>query len=289
MDRKTALEILDLHENATPEEVSRRYDVLFKKFRYKGMDEKGHTKEQMEEAYRILMGLDYIDPEIERKKKERQEHPNPLFKLLRINEEKARNAIYYYKWTVLIVIVLLVVAVSTVLSIVNRVEPDLKIIFAGNIYIEDTTPLEDSIKTGMENIKAPQIQCITLSDSQDSQMQYAAVQKLTVEMMGGNNDIFIMDLKTYQDYASYGYFKALDGLSVELGIKSIDKNLEVAVKNEGGGQESPPSLYGVDVSGSPLLRDCGVMGDTLIATLFNGGDNPQNAEDYLKKLIESVQ
>lgn len=288
MDREKALDILGLHEDATVEDVSRRYDVLFKKFKYADTDNKGNTKDQLEEAYRLLMDLDFHDPEAERKKIARKEHPNPLFKLLKIDEEKASNAIYYYKWKVLIGIVILALAVSFILGIINRVDPDLKVVFAGEIVISETAPLENQIIAGMENVKAPQIQCITLTDQLDSQTESISVQKLSLELMSGKNDILVMDMKIYQEYASYGAFKSLNDMKDELGIKSYDKNLEVAVITEDG-QEYPAQLYGVDVSKSPLLRDYGVMGGTLIAALLPNGDNPVNANEYFKKLIESVQ
>lgn len=289
VERSNALEILDLPENATTDDVAKRYNVVFKKFKYADIDDKGHTKQQVEEAYRLLMGLNFRDPEAEKMKKHRREHPNPLFKLLRLDEEKARNAIYYYKWWVVIGIVAIVAVVSLVLSMVNRVKPDLKVIVAGEVALDDSTRMEDAIRASVGNIKAPQIQCIILSDQLDAQSQMGYEQKFTVELMAGKNDIYIMDVNTYRKYAAFGVFIPLDDMKDELGIKNNDSNLEVAVVDDNGKATAPPRLYGVDVSESPLLKDCGVTANSLVAALFADGDNPQNAKEYLKKLIESVR
>jgi hypothetical protein len=288
MDREQALKILDLNESATSEDVAKRYDVLFRKFRNADTDSKGRTWEQIEEAYRFLMGIDYVDPEEERRKEARRKHPNPIFKLLGVDEYKARNFIHYYKWMFIVSAVAIAAVIWIVTSLVNRVDPDLKVILAGKVVLADTTAMEEGLKELVEGVVAPQIQCITLSDELDPQIQSASVQKLSVEFMVGGNDIFIMDKDLYLEYASYGAFTALDDMMDELGIKEYDEDLVVGVSVEGE-EEIPPKLYGVDVSDSPLLRDYGVLGDTLIAAIRPGAENPGNGEAYFKLLIESVQ
>ena len=289
MDRQKALEIMGLHENVSPEEITKRYDVLFKKYRFADSDNNGITKLETEEAYRLLMGLDFHDPEDERKKQARLAHPNRLFKLLKIDEEKVSNFIYYYKWKVIIGIVAFAAVLSIILSIVNRVEPDLKVVLAGEIVMQDTTPLRDSIIAEIEGVEAVQLQVITLSDKLDPQMQSISVQKFSLELMNGKNDIFIMDKKTYREYASFGAFIPLDDKLKEFGITNYNRtDLEIAIETEDG-ETHPVLLYGVDVSNSPLLRDFDILGDTLIAALRLDSDNPENAEIYLRKLIESVK
>ena len=134
MDRKEALKVLGLKEDATIDEIDKRMNILYRKFRNIEKDENGHTLEDIDKAYRIARGIAYHDPETELRKKD-AENPSFIFRLLKVDEEKARNFIYYHKWHALIGLIVLVVLISFIVSIATKVEPDLKILVAGDILL----------------------------------------------------------------------------------------------------------------------------------------------------------
>jgi hypothetical protein len=288
MDRKTALEILDLQEGATPEEITRRVNILYKKFRSIEKDEKGHTIGEVEEAYKLLCGITYRDKKAEAERKYRQEHPNPLFKLLKVDEEKARNAIYYYKWPVIIGIAVLALVLSFVLSIINKVDPQIRILITGEVYLGDSKLMEERLKQEIPGLTEMQIQNVYLADYSDVQMQQAMQTKFFLEVSDGRNDIFIVDQETYELLAKQGVFKELEPYLAQWQVPDTvvqrSQDLIMAMDiNDGNTYE--PKLYGLDVTDSKFLLDTGVMGERLILAL-GPGENPENTEAFVRNLIK---
>lgn len=288
MTREEALQVFGLSEKATEQEIRSRYDLLFRKFKSREMDEKGRTRADVEAAYRLLLGLDYIDKEAERLKRKRQEKPNRLLMLLKLDPDKVSNFFYYNTWKMVLAVVIVAVVVWGAVSLANRVEPNLKILFAGNLVLMEYGPMEQAIDRELEGDQAVQVQAVTLNDQLDAQMRAVSEQKLSLELMEGENDLYIMDIDTYRYYAAFGVFKPLNGLVDELGIKAYDKEkLEVAIVEEDG-PEHEPMLYGMDISNNSFLREYGVMGESLVVSLGIESKNEAFAMDLYKKLIESV-
>jgi hypothetical protein len=289
MDRKEALKILGLNEKATAEDITKRVDMLVRKFKHVRKDANGQTLADVEGAYRVLSGITYHDDKAELEKKYRKAHPNPFFKLLKVDEEKARNLIYYYKWHAIIALVAIGLIVSTIVSMVNKVEPDLRILVTGDVYIADMLPLEELIKTEIPGVMAPQIQNVYLSDTNDPQMEVAMQTKFTVEIAAGKNDVYIIDETTYLNLAKQGAFKPIEEVLDGLGTLSIEQssleNLEVAIEIDDGNNNTP-KLYGLDVTNSSVLKDAGLIGDRFIAAIGISGADTGNAVEFLKLLLE---
>lgn len=287
MDRKHALKVLGLQDGATPEEINRRVNVLYKKFHQQEKDESGNTLKDVEEAHNLLSGITFRDKEAEKQKKYRQEHPNPFFKLLKVDEEKARNFIYYHKWHALVGVILLGIVLSVILTIVNHVDPSIRVLVTGDVFLNDTEPMEMRLVNEVPNIEAAQVQNVYLSSNNDPQMQAAMQTKFFVEVTEGRNDIFIMDETNYRDLAKQGVFKPLDELIKELGVpdsvlnKSGDLKVAIEAEEEAANE---PMQYGLDVTGSAFLNETGVLGERMIIAL-GPGEHYENALNYLKYLL----
>ncbi|NLW02472.1 MAG: hypothetical protein GX027_04315 [Clostridiaceae bacterium] len=286
MDRKRALEILGLREDATEEIIVKRYNVLFKKFRYTDTSDLGYTREELDEAYRLLMGFEYRDPVEERRKKARQQKPNPVLKALGIDHDKLSNFIYYYKWTIIIGALVLAFVIWIASSLANRVDPDFKLVIAGEIYVEDIEAFESALSTVIST-EEPQAQHVLISDRMDPTALPAYEQKLSLEIMVGENDVFILDMALYNRLASIGVFVPLDDRLDELGGAPYDESLVVAVQREDE-VSYPPRLYGVDVTGSRILAEQGIIGDRMIAVMPVNQKHSEKAVEYIKTLVESV-
>lgn len=288
MDRKRALEILGLSDKAAPDEISNRVGILLKKFRQMDRDENGNTLADVEIAYKTLSGIAYRDEEEEKKKHYRQAHPNPLFKLFKLDEEKVRNFIYYYKWHFIIGLAAIILVVSSVLSIINKVDPELKMIVAGDIFIADVEPLENRIQA---EIGVPEVlvQNIILSEKGDPQTQMMMRQKYVVEISAGDNDVFILDESHYRELAGQGALKPMESFLKKIqypGLgESKNEDLKVALDVDDGNTYEP-ELYGLDVSQSALLKDNGIIGERLIVAFGYSGKYTENAEALVKKLLE---
>jgi len=287
MNRERALEIFGLRGDATEEVIVKKYNVLVKKLRYTDTSDLGFTRDELDEAYRLLMGIEYRDPVEERRRRERQEKPNPVLKALGIDHDKLSNFIYYYKWTMLAGAIVLAFVIWIVLSFVNRVDPDFKLVFAGEIYVRDIEDVEKALGP-LIGVNEPQVQLIPISDKVDPSVLVAYGQKLSVEIMVGENDVFILDTALYNRLAPLGVFVPLDDRLEELGDTPYDENLVVAVQVEDG-ESYPPRQYGVDVTGSSILEEQGIIGERLIAVMPINGKYADKAVEYIKALVESVR
>lgn len=288
MDRKTALEILGLEEGATPEEINRRMNVLLKKYRQTERDEKGYTLEDIDKAYKIASGISVYDPEEEKKKQFRKQHPNPLSRLLKIDEEKAGNFFYYYKWHVAIALIVIVAVIYTIVSLTTRVEPDLKVIVTGNLLLPDTELLEERIENEMDGVSEALVQNVYMG-AKDPQLQAAMQVKFVTEVTAGDNDIFIMDEECYRSLAVQGAFIPVEELlgSLErLGVHKEDyEDLIVEVKLSDG-SSLIPALYGLDVTDSEILKEAGLSGDRIIASFARSGKETEKAVEFVKLMVK---
>ncbi|NLE23802.1 MAG: hypothetical protein GX625_00440 [Clostridiaceae bacterium] len=289
MDKKKALEILELKEDVSKEEIDNRITVLYKKFIRGGKDNRGYTLEDVENAYKTLSGITYTDANEEKKKELRKKHPNPIFKLLKVDEEKARNFIYYYKWHMMAILLVVAVIVLTINSLANRVEPNLKIIIGGNLYISDTQIIEEEISKRTDGSINSRVQNIYLTDGQNSQIEMGMQTKFTVELMAGNNDIFILDEDKFMQLSKLGVFipveKVLGDIS-GLGIDiKLNEDLFVSIESDTG-NEDEKELYGIDISDNKMLREAGVTGKRMILAFGQSGEYLNNTIIFAKKLLE---
>lgn len=286
MDRKRALEIMGLPDDASSEVIVKRYNVLFKKLKQLDAQSLGYTREELDEAYRVLMGIEYRDPEEEKKRNARSQRPNPVFKALGIDCDKLSDFWYYNKWKIIGGILALLFVIWIIVDLTSRVEPDFKLIIAGEIYVEDIDAVEEALKT-MIDVQKPEAQHIPISGKLDPTMQQAYEQKLTLEITVGENDVFILDMNLYDRLAPFGVFVPLDDMIEELGQAPYDERLVVAVSSDDG-EKQLPRQYGVDVTGSRILNEQGVTGDSLVAVMAANGKNADNAVKYIRTLVESV-
>ena len=289
MDRKLALEILELQEDVSSEEIEKRVLVLYKKFKQGGRDSRGYTIEDVEKAYKTLSGKVYKDAEEEKKKERRKKNPNPVFKLLKVDEEKARNFIYYYKWHGIAIILIVLVIALTINSLANRDEPNLKIIIGGNLYISDSQIIEEEISLMTGGAIDAQVQNVYLADGGNSQIEMGMQAKFMVELLAGNNDIFILDEDKFMQLAKQGAFKPVEEVlgdinSIGIDIK-LNEDLFVAAESDGE-HEDKKELYGIDISNNRLLRDAGVTGERMILAFGYSGENLNNTIIFVNKLLE---
>lgn len=289
MDKKKALEILELKEDVSSEEIENRIAVLYKKYRQGGSDRRGYTLEDVEKAYMTVSGRIYTNTEEEKKLRYRREHPNPILKILKLDEEKARNFIYYNKWYGIAILLVILATVLTINSMKNRDEPNLKVLIGGNIYISDAQVLEEKISSETEGIINAQVQSLFLSDGMNPEMEMAMQTKLTVELMAGNNDIFIMDEAKYFELAERGVFKPVETSFEDINTLSIDKkkseDLFVSVESDDE-KKGEKELYGFDITDNEMLRVAGVQGERIILALGYTGENSNNTIIFLNKLLE---
>ncbi len=196
MDKKEARNILGVTKETSRNDIERKYSILLKKHRAaslppdrsdeeagEGASEGGASKavspiprkepaaeeytfDQITEAYNVLMGYEVAV------KEEPPSKVAPLLKKAGIDEKKARNFFYYYKFYILGALVLAVALFFGVRSFVNRVDPDFNIAFLGTFsYTDAVDKLSEGIKQNIPEIKEPGIDgaLLTTADLPDNQ------------------------------------------------------------------------------------------------------------------------
>lgn len=301
MDKKEARKILGVTKETSKNDIERKYSILLKKQRMKekpvdmedavadtakepgtagdpGAVQEPHVEreeysfEQVTQAYNVLMGYEVAV------KEEPPSKAAPLLKKAGIDEKKARNFFYYYKFHILAVIVAVIAVISIVRGCVNQPNPDFNIAFIGKIsYTDATEKLSKAIKAAVPEIKEPGFDGAYLADDDKSEQQYAMQMKATVLFAAGGMDLYILDKESYLRYAENGAFQNLDEIAPKLGAdleKNKDLIAEIMDTDPTTGKKTPSKdstgkhLYGIDITNSTALKEAGVIGKDFVAALF---------------------
>ena len=272
-------------------------------------ERQGYSFEQITEAYNVLMGYEVT------MKEEPPSKAAPLLNKAGIDEKKAKNFFYYYKYHILGVIVAVIAIVLTVRSCVTRVDPDFTTAFIGQINFTETDKLKEMIRTEIPEIKEPGFDGAFVSEeSSDAQMEYAMNMKAAVLFAAGDVDVFITDQPTFDRYAKEGAFLDLDEIARQLGV-DMEKNKDYIVKIEedsgeedsesgtgdntesggqgeatagadAGGEAAEEHLYGIDVSDSAALKEAGIAGEKMIVSIYVRCDQTEKAVKLLQFLMK---
>lgn len=316
MDKIEARGILGVGEDAGNEEVEKRYTLLLKKHRVEINRLRDEAKEEEDpekaqaaekaaedleaefgritEAYNVLTGRDL---------KEEEETPgkaSPLFKAVGVDEKKAKNFFYYYKFYILGIILVIAMVVGFVRSCANRVIPDFNVAFVGRIgFYEAVDDLADSIREELPMVGEPGIDGAYIDETIVGDQLYAMEMKLTVLFGAADTDVFILDRKYYERFAKQGVFRNLDEIAPRLGVDiSENQDLIYAVEKDpylddtdgsaagAADADEEPHLYGIDVSNSTVLKEAGVIADDMVAAIFLGSDQQDKAEAFLRFLLK---
>lgn len=221
MDRKEARKILGVTKETSRNDIERKYSILLKKHRASSMrveaaDEDAaegnapvsgsaqpsesalklaesnpqnisateeYTFDQITEAYNVLMGYEV---------KIKEQPPSkmaPLLKKAGIDEKKARNFLYYYKFYILGVLLLAIALFYGIRSFVNRVDPDFNIAFLGSFsYYDAVEKLSDSIKENIPAIKEPGIDGAYLTTADFTDNRQSGDQTSSGNQSANNNN-----------------------------------------------------------------------------------------------------
>jgi hypothetical protein len=290
LQKQEAYKTLGVKEGASRSEIEKRYAIILRRYRAVGTDEKlsDDDFDKITEAYNLLMGYNYEmkDNEIKPQK------PNPLLQKLGINEEKLKNSLYYFRIHIIVGIIILVTVIFSIRGCVNRVDPDLYLVFMGEIYCSETEQLEEDVKSKMPGIEAVGIENILISraqEKQDPQVQMAMLQKAGVLMAVGDVDVFILDEINFKRFAKQGAFKKLDELASELNLEEDKVYVEKIEEEDKEGRISivDEGVYGIDVSDSKILEDSKTVGSEMIAVISIRSKNYDNSVEFIKQLINS--
>ncbi len=315
MDKKEAREILGVNKETSKNEIERRFYILLKKHKLAGApkddeqqesesvqqqvqsqastdeidqsyNDDNYSFEQIVQAYNVLMGYEVKIKEAPPSK------AAPLLEKAGIDEKKARNFFYYYKYYILGAIAVIIALVFIIRGCVNRVDPDFSTAFIGDIFFTDSDVLKDEIRKNVPEIIEPEINNAYISENAQGEQAYANEMKAVVLTVAGDIDLFVMDKENYEKYAKQGLFISLDEIAPKLGV-DISKCGEyiLSVENSDDDEQEdkpkePEHLYGIDISDSKVLKDSGFTGSEMIASIRVNGEQIDKAIKVLELLMK---
>jgi len=277
MQKKDAYKILGLKERASRIEVEKRYSILLRKVRAGTKEEASDIDfNEMTDAYNLLMG--YVIEEDNTNKIPKK--TNPILKKLGIDQGKLTNNLYYFRTHIIVGIILLLTVIFSVRSCVNRVIPDLNLVFMGDIYCSDADKLQEDLKANISGVNAVGIENLLMSGSQekqDPQVQIAMMQKAMILVAAGDIDVFIVDKVNFDRYVVQGGFMKLDDFAAQFNVPE-EKQYKSRIEEE----DKKDYIYGFNVLDSKILKDATVTGKQMIAVISVKVKN----YDYAVKFIE---
>lgn len=288
MSREEALAIFGIADQATRDEVTRRYDILIRKMKADPTSPEAADADRIEQAYNLLSGITYRDPEAERRLRDRDAKPGLVARLLRMEQTRLDNLVHYYRWPVVGALAGIAVLVWILATTVFRPPNDFVMLMAGSVYVEDQDLLEERLLAVLPDTGNPMLSVVYFDNEMDAQMMSAVSQKLMVEIGYGENDIAIVDRGVFDQYAPQGAFLSLDDRLAAFGT-TVEEQMaqQVAVLPEIllEGDDGLPHVYGIDVSNSAFLREAGVLGQELIAVFGQKGKFPEKGDLVMRALM----
>lgn len=262
MDRIRSLEILGVSENASDEEIERRYSLLLKKYRAMEKklqedpafvsDEPMVTIDELNEAYRIIKGIEKVEMA-------------PV--KVGWNKEWFAHFFHYYKVHVIVGIVILAIIGFSIKGAVDRQQiraqeallpkPDLEVLFVGNYASNEIPKIEEILLKQFPEWKRIKVDIIYRP--LEGQVDPAYIQKSMLDLMTKKGDVYIMDKMNYDQLIEQELF------------------------------EDPSTITGKeDLSKSPLWTDIPMMGskDKLVS-ISKEVQHKENAIEFIEKLQPS--
>ena len=276
MDTKKAYATLGLDENATDEEVEKRYTVLLlrSKKQSAGQDPGAPSMDEITKAYNFIKGI-AIEEEIRKK-----EPKNKTF-------GKIEYVYEYYRWHIIGTIAAVLIVFFTASSIIqNRSEEkrieraDLKVTFFTDYQIQGELDSFE-VKTLEQMTDWKDIHIVNQYSPTDPKDEYgmAMMQKAIISMAADKADIYIMDKTNYARFSKQGAFLRLDNIP---SLASVPQEK----RRTGESDTGEPVWSGIDVSNHPAIKELKLPDVEKIALIRVNANKKDNAVKVLEWLSQ---
>ena len=286
LDQQKALAMLDLNADANKDEVSKRYGILTRKFRTIKKDENGYTIEDITSAYNLLMGINYTDEKEQQRQKALRENPPLLAKVLKKDPIKLENFFHYYKWYMIIGLVIIVTVFFSIRSCVNQVDPDFTVALTGSLYLEDGTVLEAGIQQKLPELAAPLVHMLTSSPT-DGEYNYAIQMKQMALLSAAEIDVILMDQNTFELMSSQGILQPLEEQMGTLPFPQesyVQGTVILEDPIDADPVLGPMTTFGLDITESEFVKKNNIFGEKIIAGIVLNSKRMEKAFTFLSKL-----
>lgn len=285
LDLKQAYAILGLEETASIEDVERKYSLLLKKSRPKtdnridgdGISHEGYTMKEVTEAYYFITHYDELQAKINDKL------ANPF-------TDRLSHIWEYYRFHIIGGLCALLIVVYMAREVVqNRHEEaadanaDVRISFFGDFPVNelDTSLLKNRLLNDFPDWKSVTATLQYSPIEAKDQYEVALQQKAFISMGYDKLDLYILDPVNFERFGKQGAFLALDG--GEKRFTGVPNEIRRTLKQE---KDETDRLYGIDVSGSPVLKELQLPEGAKIAAVRSEAKHKDQALRTLEWLLK---
>ena len=149
----------------------------------------------------------------------------------------------------------------------------------------ETDELEAAMLGHFPDWKRVELELVTFTLDPKSEFDIAMLQRATVMLATEKPDIYILDADTYPWLANAGVLLELDDLAAGRFASLLP---EGAAPKASGGEEAGEHVYGIDLTGSPLIGELPMYMDRFIVGIRRDAERTDNAlrliETYLKSM-----
>ena len=292
---KKAYEVLGLPEDATKEQIEKRYFMLVRKYRSRMLDQNNENNDddynidEINRAYNLIL-------EYERRQANEEYRQKHYSRFKRIDMEKIDHFFHYYKIHLLVAIIVVVAIVFGIKGYLDkRAEREaeaklppiqLSVLFFGEYYASDESEsekIENNILQQFPEWKRVKVQISYVPEVARNEYDIAMQQKSIITLISERPDIYIVDEFNFNRLLSQGIFSPLDDKAQTLLQQLPQDDIYSGVAGEG--QEK--RIYGIDVTDSPLLQGVNMSGKKLIATLRADAEKEENALKLIEWLVSA--
>ncbi|WP_274649706.1 J domain-containing protein [Paenibacillus humicola] len=295
-DVKSAYETLGLPEEAAKEEVEKRYFILIRRARASQQREGGDPAEhetvdidEVNRAYRLILDME------ERKLSEAyNEKVYGKYRKMAGSAQKVDHFFSYYKFHLLgaiAVIALIIYGINAYIDHKHKQEElaklppaNLEITFFGNYLSNDTfnpdlKPVEDKIVSQFPDWKRVIAHLTYVPAQIQTEQDTAFIQKSILDLITNKSDVYVLDKANFAKLAAQGALKPLgSGDTAALQPYAADKGLKATTEDD-----PAEKVYGIDITGSPLIKELQVRGTEYIAGIRADSTRTASAVQFIER------
>lgn len=299
MDVKQAFKTLGLPEDADKDAVEKRYTLLIKQARtQQRREEAGETVtdkidlDLVNQAYKLVL-------ELEKQQEVEAFNANKYgkYKKMAGSAEKADHFFSYYKWHLIVGVLIVVGIIYGINSYLDRQEEkrlealrppiDLSFMLYGNFFLEegsqDIVPLEEAMLAYFPEWKRVKGVLTYLPGEQGSATDAALVQKAMIMLMTEKSDIYLIDENNFEQLARQGLLMPLeDEVAGRLAPYVTDDMLRKAATEE----DTSPRVYGIKLGETKLMQELPLIyRDMVVGIRGIDPEHPDNAKLFLERFL----
>jgi hypothetical protein len=298
---RKAYELLGLPENASRQDVEKRYDILLRqsKTQRRRQEDGEDTAPGMDftainRAYRYI--LDHENQEaVEAITREQY----AKYKGFAGTAQKLDHFFSYYKWHTLGVIAVIGFLIyGTITYLDHREEQrrlallppeDLIGTFIGEFYQPDMetdpAPIEAAVLTQFTDWQRVEFDMLSFSMNGGNQVDVAMLQKASITLATEKPDIYFLDAATYPWLTQSGVLLDLGAQANGAWKELLPPGAAIMAKAD---EEGPEGVYGIDVTNSALAKELPVIFDRLIISVRANAEHPEEALAFIERYLQAI-